>query len=140
MSNFQAKPLLKYGITAAVCLVLAAVYFFSNIPLDQISDTPMVDIVLVLCDAFFVPGALTLMTGLLFWVASEGALDGVGYLGSYLVKTLIPGKRGSIERYGDYLERKRGSRKKGYGFLCIVGLAFVLIAGVLLVWFNSLYQ
>lgn len=134
------KSLLKYGITAGSCLLVSAVYFFAKIPLSSLGETPMVDITMVLCDAFFLPGILTLMSGLLMWVASEGALDGIGYLGSYLIKTLIPGKRSEIERYGDYVVRKRENRKKGYGFLCVVGLVFVLLAAIMLVLFFSLYQ
>lgn len=139
MTKNTGNRLLKYGITAAIGLLMAAMYFFSNISLDTVGSVPALYLVLVLCDAFFVPGTFLLMLGLLFWVASEGALDGVGYLGSCLVKTLIPGKRAEFERYGDYVERKRGSRKKGFGFLCIVGLVFLAIAGVFLAIFYMLY-
>ena len=139
MTNNTRSRLLKYGVTSAIGLLVAVMYFFSHVSLDTMGSLPAVDIVLVLCDAFFVPGTFILMLGLLFWVASEGALDGVGYLGSCLVKTLIPGKRTEFERYGDYVERKRGSRKKGFGFLCIVGLVFLAIAGVFLMIFYMLY-
>ena len=139
MKKTSANRLLKYGITSGVCLLLAAVYFFSNIPFSEIGKVSTVDLMLILCDAFFLPGTFALMLGLLMWVASEGALDGVGYLGSCLVKTLIPGKHGEFERYGEYVERKRGSRKKGYGFLCIVGLNFLLIACAFWAAFYLLY-
>ena len=140
MSKPGVKTLLKYGITAAIDLLLAAVYFFSRIPMSQISLVGAVERSKVLCDAFFVPGAFTLLIGLLMWVASEGALDGVSYLGSCLVKVLLPGRHGSFERYGDYLDRKREKRKKGgMGFLCIVGLAFLLVACVFWARFYALY-
>lgn len=128
MSESKANPILKYLITSGICLLIAVVYFFSNIPVYAILETPMLEIARVLSDACMIPGMLTLMLGLLFWVASEGALDGVTYLGSYLVKTLTPGKRSSIERYGDYVMRKRSGRKTGFGFLCIVGVIFVVLS------------
>ena len=139
MSNPKAKAFLKYAITAGIDLLLAAAYFFWNIPISQVSMVEKVDMALVLCDSFFVPGVFTLMIGLLMWVASEGALDAVGYLGSCMVKALTPGRHGTMERYGDYLERKREKRKKGgMGFLCIVGLVFVLVSAVFSAWFYSL--
>lgn len=139
MRKPEWKTLLKYGIAAAANLLFAAVYFFGHVPMSRISETVPAELARHLCDAFFVPGMLTLLTGLLMWVASEGALDGISYLGSCLVKTLIPGKHGGFERYGDYLERKRETRKKGgMGFLCIVGLVFVLISCIFLARFNSL--
>ena len=135
-----AKAWVKYAITAGCCLLVAAVYFFAKIPMSSLAEASAMEVSRVLCDAFFLPGVLTLMSGLLMWVASEGALDGIGYLGSFLVKTLIPGKRTETERYGDYVQRKRENRKKGYGFLCVVGLAYVVLAALVLVWFYSVYQ
>ena len=139
MNNNNGNRLLKYGITSAIGLLAAVMCFFSDVNLESLGSMPAVDLVMVLCDAFFVPGTFLLMLGLLFWVASEGALDGVGYLGSCLVKTLIPGKRGEFERYGDYVMRKRGSRKTGFGFLCVVGLVFLAIAAVFWMVFYILY-
>ena len=121
MSETNARPYMKYLITAAICLLIAVGYFFSNIPVSELSMTPMVEIAKVLSNACAIPGMFTLMLGLLFWVASQGALDGVGYLVSFIPKTLIPGRRKTIEKYADYVERKRKDRKTGFGFLCIVG-------------------
>ena len=125
----KPKAFLKYAITVGIDLLLAAAYFFGKIPFSQISLTGKADLSMVLCDAFFVPGMLTLLVGLLMWVSSEGGLDAMGYLGSCLVKILLPGRHGTLEPYGDYVMRKRESRKKGgMGFLCLIGLAFLVIA------------
>ena len=139
MSKNTGNRLLKYGITAGIGLLMAVMCFFSDVSLDSLGCLPAVELMKVLCDAFFVPGTFILMFGLLSWVASEGALDGVGYLGSCLVKTLIPGKRAEFERYGDYVMRKRGSRKTGFGYLCVVGLIFLAIAAIFWMLFYMLY-
>ena len=128
MSDSKARPWLKYAVTAGVNLLIAVGYFFSKIPLSAIGTTPMLEIARNLSDAFLIPGMLTLMFGLLFWVASEGALDGVKYVVSFVPKMLIPGKHKRIEKYGDYVERQNTKRKRGFGFLCIVGAAFVALA------------
>jgi hypothetical protein len=58
---------------------------------------------------------------------------------SYAVKALIPGKRGDIERYGDYVERKRANRATGYGFLIITGLVFMGFAAIFMILFYCVY-
>ena len=139
MSESKLRPWLKYAITAGVCLLIAVSYFFSRVPLSSVGTTPMLEIARNLSDACLIPGALTLMLGLLFWVSSQGALDGLGYLGAFMAKTLIPGKRKTVERYGDYVERKRSERKGGFGFLCVVGAVFVLLSLAFLGLFYRYY-
>ena len=128
MSESKERPWVKYAVTAGVNLLIAVAYFFSKVPVSAVAETPMLEIARNLSDAFLIPGMFTLMLGLLFWVASEGALDGVKYVVSFIPKMLIPGKHKRIEKYGDYVERQNTKRKRGFGFLCIVGAAFVALA------------
>ncbi len=94
----------------------------------------------LLSDAFFVPGVLVFCFGVLFWASQEGAFDGLAWsMGSFL-RMLIPGgglkKR---ESYGDYLERKRGDRKKlNVSFVMLGGAIFMIIAGVFVIIFEKL--
>lgn len=124
MSDTPAKPLKKYLITGGICLAVALALFFGRVSLGP--ETSAAAIAMAACDALFVPGMFCFLVGLLMWVANEGALDGVAWLGSYLGKTLVPGKRSSIERYSDFLERRRGKGKRTFGHLCLVGLVFIL--------------
>ena len=139
MSGSKARPWLKYAVTIGVCLLMAVWYFFSKVPMAAMKATPMVEIARNLSDACMIPGSLTLMLGLLFWVSSEGGLDGVKYVVSFVPKMLIPGKHKHIEKYGDYVQRKRAERKGGYGFLCIVGAAFVALSLAFLGLFYMYY-
>ena len=138
MSETPSKPLRKYLITGGVCLAISLAMFFAGAPLGWDSPAAASAIAMAACDALFFPGAFCFLLGLLFWIANEGALDGVAWLGSYLGKTLVPGKRSSIERYSDSLERRRGKDKKTFGHLCLVGLVFILASLVALVVFNRL--
>ena len=133
------KNALKYGITSAVCLTLTVTYVTLRIDLTRLGEVPAVILYRVLCDGFTVPGIIVLMLGCLVWLSSEGAMDGVGYLMSYAVKALIPGKRGDIERYGDYVERKRANRATDYGFLIITGLVFMAFAAIFMILFYCVY-
>ena len=129
MSESKARPWLKYAVTGGVCFVIGVLYFFSKIPLSEITNTPMFEILRNLSDACLIPGMLTLMVGMLFWVSSQGALDGLSYLGSYMGKVLT-GRRKSIEQYGEYVQRKRENRKVGFGFFCVVGGTYLVLAVV----------
>ena len=132
--------IVKYGISAGLALLLA--YAFVSFRVEELSDLARlseVELYRILCDAFTVPGLLFLMAGLLMTVSNAGALDGVGYVVSNAVKMLIPGKAAKMERYKEYLDRKRENRPKGYGFLYVVGGATMAVAMVFLLLFYQVY-
>ena len=134
------STVIKYGISAALVFVLA--YTFVAFRVEALSDLALlsdVELYRMLCDAFTIPGMLFLMAGLLMTVSNAGALDGVGCVVSNAVKMLIPGKAAKMERYKEYLDRKRENRPKGYGFLYVVGGATMAVAMVFLLLFYQVY-
>ena len=135
MSDKAKTRLVKYGVCAAFTAVMVWLYLW-------LRETPdgFVLWMRVLCDAFTMPAVILLCVGGLVWASNEGALDGVGYLVSYMTKALIPGKRKEIEKYADYVERKREKRGGGFGFLLISGAVVLAIALVFLALFYSAYQ
>ena len=136
MSNAAKTRILKYGICAVFTVVLAWLY----IALRDFEGAVLVEKYRMLCDAFTVPGVLLLCVGGLVWASNLGALDGLSYVVSVAVKALIPGKRKEIEKYGDYVLRKREKPPVGCGFLLISGAVVMAIAMVFLALFYSLYQ
>lgn len=140
MNHSLVKNIVKYGISFGVCLIMAAVYVFARIEPAELGNTAPVDLYRTLCDAFTIPGTVSLMMGCLMSLSNQGALDGVGFLVSYAVKKLIPGKGGDLERYADYIERKRENRAKGYGFLYVTGIVCLALAGVFMMLFYSIFK
>lgn len=138
MNDNRAKiNLIKYGGCALFVALCAYLYISSR----DFMALELVDKYLVLCDAFTVSGTVLLIVGCLFWTSSKGALDGLGYSFQLLFRSLIPGRRlARDEKYGDYLERKRNNRAKGYGFLFYSGLVTMAIALVFMGLFYSLYS
>lgn len=137
MSSLWKTRLLKYGSCAAVVAVFVTAYVRAK------ADTALTqaDWYLVLCDAFTVPGILLTMLGCLIWASSQGAMDGLAYCIRWAVFSLIPGKRlARDETYGDYVERKRENRTKGYGFLFYSGLLTIAVAIVFMVLFYQVYN
>lgn len=135
MSKRLKVNLLKYGISALVCGGMVWLYVYLR---DFASQSTM-EQYRILCDAFTIPGLTALMFALLLSVSNEGALDGLGYVASIAVKSLTPGGRKKIEKYYDYVQRKREKKLTGYGFLYIVGAICMAVAVVFMVLFYQLY-
>lgn len=135
MSKRLKVNLVKYGISALICGILVWIYVSTR---DFAAQTTM-EQYRILCDAFTIPGLLALMFGLLLAISNEGAFDGVGYALSIAWKALIPGGRTKMEKYFDYVERKREKRGGGFGFLFVVGGVCMAAALVFMVLFYRLY-
>lgn len=136
MSKRAISNLIKYGCSAAVVALLA----WSYISLRDFAGAELVDKYRMLCDAFTIPGLMLILVGAMIWVSSQGALDGLVFCVRFAVFSLIPGKRVERdEKYADYVERRRGKRAKGYSFLFYSGLATMVIAGVFMALFYSVY-
>ena len=93
----------------------------------------------VLCDAFTIPGAMMVLFAMLFSLNYMGALDTLAYLMSYLPRVIAPAAFGDPEPLLEFVENRRERRKKGYGFLYIVGLIYLAIAIYYLVRFYSVF-
>lgn len=102
-----------------------------------VEDMSQVEQYRVLCDAFTIPGAMMVLLALMMSLNYLGALDTLAYLLSYLPRMLAPGAFGEPEQLLDFVENRREKRRKGYGFLYIVGFIFLAIAVVYLYLFYS---
>ena len=137
MSEKLKLGLIKYGGCAALVGLMAWGYLAGR----DLDTAETVDLYRYLCDAFTVPGILLLCFGALMWVSTTGFFDGIGYAMRYALFSLIPGKRlERDERYGDYVERKRENRAKGFGFLFISGAVTMAVALVFMALFYANYQ
>lgn len=139
MKSPLAKTIVKYTVTVGISIAMLAVYVFSRVEWSQLGTVGALKLYLVLCDGCTIPGVTFLMLGCLISLSNRGALDGIGYLTTYAVNRLIPGRAHLVERYSEYLERKRENRATGYGFLYVTGLIFLGLAGIFMVLFYSIY-
>lgn len=131
MSEKGKTNLLKYGICAAVCIVLSLFYILVRDFFEQ----ELVEKFRTLCDAFTVPGVLAILSGTLIAVTNEGALDGISYACGTAFKALLPGGRLKTEKYYDYVQRKKEKRVKGYGFLFVIGGIWMALALIFMILF-----
>ena len=104
-----------------------------------VEDMALVEQYRVLCDAFSIPGIMMVLFALLFSLNNLGALDTIAYLMSFLPRMIAPAAFGEPEQLIDFVERRRGKRARGYGFLYIVGFIFLGIAIFYLVKFYSVF-
>lgn len=140
MSSSLRKNLIKTAVALVLCFALAYAFVVLRVDLNDLGAVAKVDLYLILCDAFTIPGLLVLMFALLMSISNMGALDGVGYVVKYALKMLVPTAAANAERYNEYLERRKANRVKGYGFLYVAAGICLAIAAVFLVLFYSLYQ
>lgn len=138
MSSRLKSNLIKYGLTAVFCGLL--VWYF--VSLRDVANKPLVEQYRIWCDAFFTPGGLLIMFGLLIKIASGGMFDGITYGLRTALQSLIPGGRLKQEKYYDYVQRKQEKREENplnAGFLFIMGGLCLAVAAVFMVLFYSLY-
>lgn len=131
------QNLLKYLASAAIALGLAYVFTSLRVDFQNPGSTSLEEWYRILCDAFTIPGLLFVMVGFLVSLSNQGALDGIGYAATVAFRMLI-GAGSRMERYKEYLERRRSNRLRGYGFLYVVGAACLAVSGVFMILFYSL--
>ena len=138
MSNRTKVNLAKYGITSAIALAMIWVYCSSR----DLFQQPIMERWRILCDAFTIPGLTFVMIGFLIMVANEGFFDMLSYAASKAVGIFLPGRGFSDngEKYYDYVQRKRGNRTTGFGFLFVVGCVLMAFAFVFMFLFYRLYN
>lgn len=127
------KRALTYWISLAVGIVLfVGVAAIRNL----LSLTDEAEILSALCDAFFVPGALLVCAGLLSLSAKEGVFDMLFYGCKSLLVLFSPlRKPEKHQRYWDYKQMKEASREKFQPGILMVGLGFILVAGICLYFY-----
>ena len=136
MSKRAKVNLLKYGLAIVLVIALAVTFLVTN----PIAGKPLDDQYRILSDAFSVPGLLLIFTGLFILVNNAGALDAISYCLSIAISALIPGKRiHGVEKYADYVERRRGKTITGYSFLFVVGGAALAVSILFVVLFESVH-
>ena len=137
MSERLRKNLMKYGISGGICLIYAAWHCFSR----NVLEMSAVDLYRTVGDSFTVPGLLCLFAGVIVWLSNEGAFNGVGYVLKTTVYSLIFfGRRGTMETYGDYVEKQKKKKTTGYGFLFLIGAVCIAISGVFLALYYQVYS
>ena len=133
------KNLIKYGVSISLSLLLAFFYVYVRVDFADPGATALVEWYRIICDAFTIPGLILLMLGCLMSLSNTGAMDGLGYVVSIALKMLIPGGGLKMERYKEYLDRRRANRVRGYGFLYLVGAGCMMVSLVFMALFYSVY-
>lgn len=88
-----------------------------------------------LADAFTIPSVVMLMVGILVWLSTTGTFDMFSYGLSRAKQSFIPSPQYKDEKFYDYKMRKEKERAKGYSFLFVSGVIYMIPAVV----FNILY-
>lgn len=135
MSDELKKKIGAYVITALTGAMMAYITMSNH---GIFEATTAKEIIFIISSALCIPGVVLIMVGLLVWVSKDGFFDGISYSCTYAFKLLVPGTEKKMPKYGDYVEKnreKRKEKKKGFGFLFIVGGVYFVISVILLIVF-----
>lgn len=121
----------KYIVTAMVGLALALAVMGIR---GGYGETDQALLLQALCDACFVAGILLSCVGLLIFVAGDGMFDMLSYGVRRLLRLVLPQEKQDQfpKTFFDYREMKHSGGKAPFGFLLVVGLAYILLAAALL--------
>ncbi len=121
----------RYLISVGVGIVIACTVMLTR---NIFAETEINRILVILNDAFFISGVCLTCVGGLVFVSDNGIFHIFGYGFS-----LFFGKRKrnvSDRKYKDFYEYKKAKEedKHSCAYLLLVGLAFIAIAAIFLIW------
>ena len=131
MSKSIKANIYKFLTATGICGLMTWLYITSKWS-EQLSQSEKY---CILVDGFSLPGLLLLCVAILMSIDNAGGLDTIAYLMSYIPKMIMPGLLGEPDKLLDFVEKRREKRKKGFGFLYIVGILFLAISMVFLYLF-----
>lgn len=121
----------RYGISVAVGLFIACVVMLTR---NIFSETEINRILIILNDAFFISGMCLVCAGGLAFVSNHG----IFYMLSYGISLFFTARKRNVHdrKYKDYYEYKQAKEEEKHScaYLFFVGLAFVAVALILLLW------
>jgi hypothetical protein len=126
----NSKALLKYGVTATVGAILAFGVMWGR---GVFAATTAEKALSCISDGFFVVGLIFAGIGLLLAISSTGIFDMLGYAFKSLIYLFTPM---TIDRsqggFYEYKMRKKEQRRAVPLYILWVGIAFIVIALVIL--------
>lgn len=128
--------LLQYGITTAIGLLIS--YFVMSSQGLFVLFGSNAETFSILCDAFFVPGAVLLSVGALVWVAGTGFFDSMAYIFRVAAHMFIPFVKSRPKSYYDYKTEKAERGGKTPMFILYTGVGFVALALVFLACYSAM--
>lgn len=128
----KGRGWIKYLITVGVVSVFVVLVAWAR---GGFTETNTRTLIGYWCDAFAIPGILSIAFGLLLFASNGGVFDML----SYGIKTLFRlFKKDPLDRkYGGFYEyqQARREKKRSFWYLIIVGSVYLAVALILLVTF-----
>ena len=132
MKKLTKSQWIKCGITVGLGLAYAIYLVIYKNAFAQ----PVGTMMRILSDAFFLPGILMILCGLLVIVSNEGAFDALAYTGKSVRRIIIPERPGEKRvYYREYVEQRRQKKATGFSFLFVIGGVFTAIGLIFMLIF-----
>lgn len=125
------KKLLQYGISTVIGLLIS-LWVMDTEAFFDIPDMPLDLMLMILCDALFVPGIFFVMFGALLWIASTGLFDSITYAFRTAAHMFLPFLSKDRKSFYDYKTEKAEKRADTPKFIFVVGIGFLALSGAAL--------
>ena len=129
------KNTIKVLVSAGIGFVLAFLVMWSR-GIFTVEGTK--DILRVVCDGFFVAGAVLFLGGGLIWVNNGGVFDGLAYSLKQSIARMRRNYELHRESYADYREKRAAKATSPVGMV-LGGLFHLVISVVLFVVYMKLF-
>ena len=135
MDQEKKKNLFKY----LTCFCVASIMVVIVMAMGGFNFDGLKTSMLLLCDSFFVVGALWVLFSGLVYASGEGAFLGIGFALKGVARVFIPTWRKEVETYKQYRERKLAKPKmKAERCVFFTGLAFIFVSLIFLIIWHQL--
>lgn len=125
------KSLKKYLITLTIGFLAVGLIIYAK---DIFSQTELVKIFHILCDAFFAVGVVITGMGLLIFTTNEGTFDGLVYAVSSFINMFRVNHEKKYDTLYDY-KVSRADKKFSFGFMLICGLFFIAVSMIMYLFY-----
>ena len=133
LSSKQRK-LIYTGVAFLAACLISVLFFWGYDLFRQTEEKPTY---LILSNGFFYSGVLVFGIGVLVFVSNEGAFNFLSYAAQKLLSRFVHTMKAATMSYTDFVVFRNQREKAPFGFLLLVGLFFIALAGVFVLLYYS---
>lgn len=130
--------MIKDKIKYIIIIVISLAIFWTYILTKNIFYVEIKEAFKILYDGTFICGILFLCFAGLKFVSYQGVFDSTIYGTKKLVRMFRPTKYEKMEEFGEYVLRKKESRKKGIPFDLWIGLSYGALCIIFMIVYYSI--
>lgn len=130
----KKNTLIKYLVSFLVGGVMAFGFMLAK---GIFSQSKTLNVISILCDAFFASGVILASVGLIIFASNGGAFDMLAFSMILFFSLFRKNLKRKYKDFYEYREAKKG-KKRSLAFLLIVGIFYICVSGIFLIIWTSM--